>query len=81
MNCTRRQNGRDSVFAKDHILERVVIGQHGDHNFPAAGICNGLGITRALIDQRLCLCRSAVVNSELVTSLYQRRGHRHSHIA
>ena len=55
MDRAGRERVEDAVFAEHHLLDRAIVGEHGDDHLAARGIARRLGELRALADERLGL--------------------------
>ena len=53
MQCLCRQMRKNPVRAETHPLNRLVIGQHGEHGVVLAGLGDGFGCPGAKLDQRV----------------------------
>ena len=69
----------DAVRGEHSLLDRTIVGEHGDGHRAFGGLARSLGEMRALGEQRLGLGRGPVINGERVTSGEQARRHAASH--
>jgi hypothetical protein len=59
MQASSRQICDHAIAPEDYILNRFVIGQHGNDRVATTSLGNAGCQRGALLDQRLCICRRA----------------------
>ena len=67
MDGAARQRIENAALAEHRLLDRAVVGQHGDHQLAARGLAGRVGERRALADQGLGLGGAAVIDGQRMT--------------
>ena len=75
----RGERIEDAALPEHRLLDRAVVGQHGDHHLAVRGIAGRVGERRALADQGLGLLGRAVINGQRMTRGQQIGRHAASH--
>jgi hypothetical protein len=81
MNRILRQVADYASFAEYDALHGIVICQHRDYRIAPASVRHLSGMARALVDQRLRLGGSTVIDTDVVPALEEAGCHPKSHIA